>query len=117
MRGIPIFALLAGVICLAQAPANEHAENARRIAGTRSLLAYSFLCVAHRAKAATDPPITPAKIFDNLYAIGDSGTVAYAVTTRDGIILIDSLPANQTETVLLPGMKALGLDPAQVKLV
>lgn len=102
---------------LAQAPTNAHAENARRIAGTRWLPAYNFFCVAPHANAATDPPIAPTKIFDNLYAIGDSGTVAYALTTRDGILLIDSLPANQTESVLLPGMKALGLDPAQVKLV
>jgi metallo-beta-lactamase class B len=117
MRTIVANALLWAVMCSGQPPANQHSENARRIAGTRWLPAYEFFCVAPRANAATDPPITPTKIFDNLYAIGDSGTTAYALTTREGIILIDSLPANQTETVLLPGMKAVGLDPAQVKLV
>ncbi len=117
MRKTAVFLLLAAALCSAQAPANAHSENARRIAGTRWLPAYNFFCVAPRANAADDPPIAPTKIFDNLYAIGDSGTTAYALTTRDGIILIDSLPANQTETVLLPGMKALGLDPAAVKLI
>jgi metallo-beta-lactamase class B len=117
MRIIVGNALLFGVLCWGQAPANAHAENAKRIAGTRWQAAYDFFCVAPRANAATDPPITPTKIFDNLYAIGDSGTTAYAITTREGILLIDSLPANQTESVLLPGMKALGLDPAQVKLI
>ena len=102
--------------CLAQAP-NPHLETARRIAGTQWAPAYEFFCVAPHANAATDPPIEPTKIFDNLYAIGDSGTTAYALTTREGIILIDALPANQTESVLLPGMKALGLDPAAVKYV
>jgi metallo-beta-lactamase class B len=117
MRTIFVSALSLALLCPAQAPVNQHAENARRIAGTLWQPAYNFFCVAPRANAATDPPIAPTKIFDNVYAIGDSGTTAYAITTRDGIILIDSLPANQTESVLLPGMKALGLDPAQVKLV
>jgi metallo-beta-lactamase class B len=112
MRIIVANALLWAVVC-----SGQHAENAKRIAGTRWQPAYDFFCVAPRANAATDPPITPTKIFDNLYAIGDSGTTAYAITTRDGILLIDSLPANQTESVLVPGMRALGLDPAQVKLV
>lgn len=116
MRYLTLF-LLALATMMAQAPTNAHAENARRIAGTKWLPAYNFFCVAPRANAATDPPIAPTKIFDNVYAIGDSGTVAYAITTRDGILLIDSLPANQTETVLLPGMRALGLDPAAVKLI
>ncbi|MEO5925111.1 MAG: MBL fold metallo-hydrolase [Bryobacteraceae bacterium] len=113
MRILVANALLWSALCHGQ----THAENARRIAGTQWQAAYQFFCVEPRANSATDPPIVPTKIFDNLYAIGDSGTTAYALTTRDGIILIDSLPANQTETVLLPGMKALGLDPAQVKLV
>ena len=43
--------------------------------------------------------------------------MAYAITTSDGIILLDSLAANQVEPVLLPGMRKLGLDPAKVKLV
>src|SRR5512138_1420914 len=113
MRTIVASAVIFGAMCCGQ----THAENAKRIAGAKWQPAYEFFCVAPRANAATDPPIAPTKIFDNVYAIGDSGTTAYAITTREGIILIDSLPANQTESVLLPGMKALGLDPAQVKLV
>ncbi|MEO8096358.1 MAG: MBL fold metallo-hydrolase [Acidobacteriota bacterium] len=92
-------------------------EAARLTAGTTWQPAYNFFCVAPKANSADDPPIQPTKIFDNLYAIGDSGTTAYALATPDGIILLDSLPANQTETVLVPGMKALGLDPANVKYV
>ena len=96
---------IVGLAAWAQAPQNAHTDAAKRMAGTRWASAYDFFCVAPKANAATDPPIQPTKVFDNLYAIGDSGTTAYALTTTQGIILIDSLPANQTETVLLPGLK------------
>jgi metallo-beta-lactamase class B len=57
------------------------------------------------------------KLFDNLYAAGNSETVVYAITTSEGIVLIDSGTAAEVETVLVPGLIALGLDPADVKLV
>lgn len=108
----------------AQAPAKsdsaevkEHLDKARTIAGTRWAPAYQFFCVDPRANSNDDPPVEPTKIFDNVFAIGNTGTVAYAITTSDGIILLDSLAANQVEPVLLPGMRKLGLDPATVKLV
>jgi metallo-beta-lactamase class B len=95
----------------------EHIEKARAIAGTLWAPAWQFFCIDPHANAATDPPIEPSKIFDNVYAIGNTGTVAYAITTSDGIMLLDALSANETEPVLLPGMRKLGLDPANVKLV
>jgi len=39
------------------------------------------------------------------------------VTTSAGIVLIDAGYADQLESVLLPGMKKLGLDPSQVRYV
>jgi len=76
-----------------------------------------FFCEAPRANSPNDPPIEPTKIFDNVYAIGNSGTVAYVINTSAGLVMIDALGANQVESVLLPGFKALGLDPAQVKAI
>lgn len=76
-----------------------------------------FFCEAPRANSPTDPPIEPTKIFDNVYVIGNQGTVAYVITTSDGLLMIDALPAEQTETQLLPGFQKLGLDPAQVKMI
>jgi metallo-beta-lactamase class B len=64
-----------------------------------------------------DPPIEPTKIFDNVYVIGNQGTVAYVINTSDGLLMIDSLSADQTETQLLPGFQKLGLDPAKVKMI
>lgn len=95
----------------------DHIDKARAIAGSLFAPAFQFFCIDPHANAATDPPIDPSKIFDNVYAIGNTGTVAYAVTTPDGIVLLDSLSAAEVEPVLLPGMRKLGLDPAKVKLV
>lgn len=81
--------------------------------------AKDFYCTPGKAhaNAADDPVITPTKIFDNLYAIGRTTTVVYAITTSDGIVLIDAGYPDQLETVLLPGMKELGLDPARITYI
>jgi metallo-beta-lactamase class B len=76
-----------------------------------------FFCEAPRANAANDPVIEPAKIFDNVYAIGRNGTIVYAIATSAGILLIDAGYAADVEPVLLDGMKKLGLDPAQIKAI
>jgi len=95
----------------------EHIEKAKQIAGKEWAAEAVFFCTAPRANLPTDPLIEPAKLFDNLYAFGRSGTVVYALTTSAGIILIDSGYANEVETVLVAQMKAVGLDPAQVKTI
>ena len=79
--------------------------------------AKDFYCTPGKAhaNAADDPVITPTKLFDNLYVIGRTTTVVYALTTSDGIVLIDAGYPDQLETLLLPGMKELGLDPARIK--
>ena len=81
--------------------------------------AKDFYCTPGKAhaNAADDPVITPTKIFDNLYVIGRTTTVVYALTTSDGIVLIDAGYPDQLEAVLLQGMKELGLDPARVKYI
>ncbi len=76
-----------------------------------------FFCEAPRANSPNDPPIEPTKIFDNVYVIGNQGTVATVINTSGGLLMIDALPADQTETQLLPGFTKLGLDPAKVKII
>jgi metallo-beta-lactamase class B len=41
----------------------------------------------------------------------------YVVRTTAGLLMIDALFGDQVDTQLLPGFRALGLDPAQVKIV
>ena len=76
-----------------------------------------FWCEAPRANRADDPVIEPVRIFDNVYAIGSIGTVAYVIQTSAGLIMIDALSPNELESRLLPGFARLGLDPAQVKII
>jgi glyoxylase-like metal-dependent hydrolase (beta-lactamase superfamily II) len=92
-------------------------EAARKAAAPEFTDAVHFWCEAPRANRVDDPPIAPTKILDNVYAIGNSGTTVYVVQTSAGLLMIDALFANQVETQLLPGFRALGLDPAQVKIV
>ena len=94
-------------------------EAAKKNAGAEWTEAFDFICApnAGRANSPTDPVIEPTRVFDNLYVIGRTSTAVWVVTTSAGTVLIDSGYADQLESVLLPGMKALGLDPAQVKYV
>jgi len=92
-------------------------EAARKAAAPEFTDAVHFWCEAPRANRVDDPPIAPTKILDNVYAIGNSGTTVYVLQTTAGLLMIDALFGNQVETQLLPGFRALGLDPAQVKIV
>lgn len=92
-------------------------EKAKQMAGTEWAAEANFFCLAAHGNSANDPLIEPAKIFDNVYAIGRTGTVTYALNTSDGIILIDTGYAKDVEPVLIAGMKKLGLDPARIKIV
>jgi len=95
----------------------EQLDRLKKSVGPRWGDAVHFWCEAPRANRPDDPVIQPAKIFDNLYAIGNVGTVAYVIQTSSGLMMIDALGANQVESDLLPGFMKLGLDPAQVKTI
>jgi len=95
----------------------QDVEKAKKIAGSEWATAEHYFCEAPRTDAPNDPEIEPTKIFDNVYAIGNSGTTVYLISTPEGLIMIDALRPNQLETQLLPGFRKLGLDPAQVKLI
>ena len=64
-----------------------------------------------------DQDIEPVQAFDNLYYIGLRQNGAWVLKTSAGLILLDSLYPEDTQTRVLPNMKKLGLDPAQVKYV
>jgi metallo-beta-lactamase class B len=59
----------------------------------------------------------PAKVFDNLYFVGTKIHSAWAMTGREGIILLDTLYDYASEEAIVGGLKKLGLDPATVKYV
>jgi metallo-beta-lactamase class B len=61
--------------------------------------------------------IEPAKVFDNLYFVGSKIQSSWALTSSEGIILLDTLWTYNSEEEIVGGLRKLGLDPARVKYV
>src|SRR2546427_5315461 len=55
------------------------------------------------------------KVFDNLYFVGQTEYSVWAVTTSEGIIVIDTIYDYSAEEEIAGGLKKLGLDPANIK--
>ena len=119
-------------VAFAQNPQSEidtHLTAARNAAGFDFTGTLARLCVAPafttgiRDAAPGKPPARetwftePAKVFDNLYFVGSKIHSSWALTTSDGIILIDTLYTYNSEEEIVGGLKKLGLDPAKVKYV
>ena len=59
----------------------------------------------------------PAKVFDNLYFVGGQVHSSWALTTSEGIILIDTIFPYNSEELIVGGLKKVGLDPRNIKYV
>ena len=94
----------------------QRIEGIRKAAGPQWAETVDFICAANQSRAnrADDPEIEPTRVSDNLYVIGRTTTAVWVVSTSAGLVLIDAGYGDQLESVLLPGMKKLGLDPARV---
>jgi len=113
----------------AQTEIDAHLTAARNAAGFDFAGTLARLCVAPpfttgiRDAAPGKPPARetwftePAKVFDNLYFVGSKVHSSWALTTSDGIIVIDTLFTYNSEEEIVGGLKKLGLDPAKVKYV
>src|SRR5580693_3588392 len=71
-----------------------HIDAAKKLAGDDPVLmkTWTFFCTVNDINAPR-PGIEATKVFDNLYAIPSSNiqqTTVWAITTSDGIILLDS---------------------------
>jgi metallo-beta-lactamase class B len=105
--------------------AEAHIAAARVAAGQEHLGLFNSVCMpSTEARPATQgaPPRSewhaePAKVFDNLYFVGQTEYSAWAVTTSDGIIVVDALWDYSVEDEIAGGLKKLGLDPAKIKYV
>ena len=98
-----------------------HIDAAKKLVGEDSFLSnpFNFYCVAGKARGQNNaaPALEPTKLFDNLYAFGNSETAVYGLTTSGGIILFDSGFTDKTESEVIAGMQKLGLDPTKVKYI
>lgn len=120
-----------------QAPAPATPEGlvaeAKRAAGLDHPGTFRRICVApDNLNAAPRPPpptgpravpdratwyAAPYKMFDDLYFVGTRIHSAWALTTSDGIIVIDTLFDYAIEPEIVDGLTKLGLDPRDVKYV
>jgi metallo-beta-lactamase class B len=104
------------------------------LAAAKAAAAFDFtgtlarICIAPQTAPGADvspppPPdratwfTEPAKVFDNLYFVGTKIHSSWALTTGEGIILIDTLYDYASEEAIVGGLRKLGLDPSTVKYV
>jgi metallo-beta-lactamase class B len=123
---------------LAQAPKPATPESlvkaAKRAAGVEYAGTFLRICVAPdnleggagRGAASPGPRnvpdralwyAKPYKVFDNLYFVGTKIHSSWALTTADGIVLIDTLFDYAVEPEIVDGLKTVGLDPRRIKYV
>jgi metallo-beta-lactamase class B len=129
---------LAGTLAVqAQTPAPATPDNlvvaAKRAAGTDYAGTFVRICVAPEnlgggaargggagARVVPDRAqwyAPPYRVFDNLYFVGTKIHSAWALTTSDGIIIIDTLFDYAIEPEIIDGLSKLGLDPRAIKYV
>jgi metallo-beta-lactamase class B len=118
----------AATTAAAQAPNPEverHIAAARAAAGEHMAMV-DRLCpvpgVARGAPPRGVPPreswyAEPVKVFDNLYFVGQTEFSAWAVTTSEGIIVIDPIFDYSVEDEVVEGLRKLGFDPADIEYV
>lgn len=129
--GCACCAMVAGGIspAAAQLPGvQSHLAAAKKAAGT-DLLPYLRLGeVADPAMADPKamprdqlmrlPAPPPGQAFDNLYFVGNKWVSAWVIATSQGLILVDAMDNDdEAEHIIDAGMRRLGLNPAQIKMV
>jgi metallo-beta-lactamase class B len=110
--------------------AQRRVATAMKIAGDDMLPQAKMFCTATgpqrmavARQAAGLPPmpntvVEPTRVFDNMYFIGMTSQNVWAITTSDGIILLDTMnSADEARDVIVPGLRKVGLDPAQIKYI
>lgn len=103
----------------AGAEAQDYYERARELAGADPVLHALVTALTPDGADVPRPPAPqPLKIFDNLAFLSAGWISAMAVLTDDGIVLIDALTSpGEAESVLVPGLREVGADPAEIKYV
>src|SRR5215467_3432650 len=105
-----------------------HLAAAKAAAGFDFTGTLARVCIAPQTAPGADVPprpppdratwfTEPAKVFDNLYFVGTKIHSSWALTGREGIILIDTLYDYASEEAIVGGLKKIRLGDASVTLV
>ena len=95
-------------------------QQAFKMTDARYLISFSRYCMLNGPNTANGKgdAATPSQLFDNLYYVGRTDVGAWVLRTSDGLVLFDTLyNPGDVANIIEPGMRKLGLDPAQIKLV
>ena len=102
-----------------------HVALAKAAAGQDHLALFNTLCSEPKPAAAPQQQAQtpdrsqwhadPVKVFDNLYFVGQTEYSAWAVTTSEGIIVVDTIWSYSVEDEIVGGLTKLGLDPRSIK--
>jgi metallo-beta-lactamase class B len=96
--------------------AQKHIDAARAAAGTEHAGMVDKLCGRAGPTQSTERA-QPQRVFDNFYFVGMAEFSAWAVTTSQGIIIIDPVYDYSVEDTVVGGLQKLGLNPADIKYV
>ena len=104
--------------------AQTHVERARTFAG-RQFGQSLFLCDPEGVKTVVSAAVNgsehwlpPTQAFDDLFYVGSEFVGVWVLQTSAGLILFDSMGSTaDAREHLVPGLKALGLDPASIRYV
>ena len=98
--------------------ARRYYDRAARLAGKDPVLQH---IVNALSPGAVPPPVkapAPLRIFDDVAVVSTGFVSATAITTSRGVVLLDALSSpDEAENVLVPGLRAAGMDPAKIRYV
>ncbi|MEV4110688.1 MBL fold metallo-hydrolase [Nonomuraea sp. NPDC049695] len=115
---LPLMARPAEASAATPKQAQDYYDRAARLAGADPVLGALVKALAPGLKTPNIRPLAPLKIFDDVAVLGTSFVQATALLTSRGIILIDALGSpDDAEKIIVPGLQAVGADPAQIKYV
>ena len=125
-------------LAFAQTPADavrSYVESARAFAGKDHAFIFGRLCETP-IKAINAAPVTdevpaalpvidaardwyaePAKVFDDLFFLGQTAFSVWGLRTSEGIILVDAIFDYSVEAEVVDGLRKLGIDPAEIRYV